>query len=120
MALNPNGGNVGIGTTNPARLLDVNGHISAATAYQINGSTVLASPGNNNFLAGVGAGNATMSGASNSFIGKDAGLSNTSGGGNAFAGYRAGWANTTGGTNSFFCIMIPTWTFSFRSKLYDS
>ena len=89
-------------------------HVSA-TAYQINGSTVLALPNDNSIALGLDAGPVshdgdsifigyrsgyvTSGGYSNIFMGTDAGRYNTVGGLNTFIGYAAGYGNSTGGEN---------------------
>lgn len=79
---------------------------NAATQYSIGGNRVLSVSGgvppNSNIFAGVGAGNANMTGFQNSFFGSNAGLSNTTASGNAFFGSEAGRTTTTGGGNAFF------------------
>ncbi|MCK4597097.1 hypothetical protein KAU04_03625, partial [bacterium] len=109
-------GNVGIGLTNPAAKLDVNGDVNADSLYKIGGNTVLSASGTQNIFVGVGAGeNNTGScgafvgdsagynnqGNNNAFIGDKAGFSNTTGSGNIFLGRNAGYSNTTGSSNAF-------------------
>jgi hypothetical protein len=72
-------GYVGIGTSNPAALLDVDGDAL------VNGLTV-----------GLGAGSV----ATNTGVGYQSLVSNTTGGGNSATGYRALYSNTTGFGNS--------------------
>ena len=60
-----------------------------------------ATPGSDNTLVGVGAGNLNMSGASNLFIGRGTGIQNMAGTKNAFIGASAGSQNTSGQNNSF-------------------
>ena len=93
-------GNVGIGKTNPSAKLDVNGDISAASAYKIAGNTVLSISGPNNMFVGVGAGASNISGRQNTFTGYYAGYSNTTGQQNTFSGYQAGYSND-GNYNTF-------------------
>ena len=96
---------VGIGTTSPVALLDVNGNINTATQYQIGTKSVLriGSAADYNLFLGVGAGanNVVGSGQYNLFSGTYAGNANTSGKGNVFEGYAAGYSNTTGTANVF-------------------
>ena len=99
------GGNVGIGTTNPTAVLDVNGNINAATTYQIGGNNVvnIGSPRDFNLFLGPGAGqsNVTGLGQVNTFVGYEAGYNNTEGLSNTFTGSRAGYLNTIGSSNTF-------------------
>jgi hypothetical protein len=110
-------GNVGIGITNPANALAVNGTVTA-TALMLAGNFNLPSTTSNagiiysgggtliqayatgNFFAGVGAGNLTMSGVNNIGIGNGALASNTTGSANSANGYQALFSNTTGGANT--------------------
>ena len=95
----------------------VGSYVAAQTNY-VSTAPAAASPGSDNTLVGVGAGNLNMSGASNlfigrgtgvqnmagtqnSFLGASAGNQNTSGQNNAFLGYRSGFNNTTGSNNLF-------------------
>ncbi len=94
-------GKVGIGTTNPASVLDAAGAINTSTQYNLAGLRMLSNAGFNNLFVGVNAGNANT-GSSNSFFGANAGQSNTTGLSNAFFGTSAGLNNTTGSSNSFF------------------
>ena len=64
-------------------------------------SPSVSSPGSDNTLIGVGAGNANMSGAGNLIIGRAAGVSNMGGTKNAFLGWSAGQANASGYSNAF-------------------
>ena len=91
---------VGIGTTSPTAKLSVNGDISTASDYKIDGSTVMSISGYRNTFIGVGAG-AVNTSSYNTFTGFQAGYSNTTGGGNTFSGYRAGYDNNTGYHNTF-------------------
>ena len=96
---------VGIGTTSPVALLDVNGNINTATSFQIGTKSVLriGSAADYNLFLGVGAGanNVVGSGQYNLFSGYGAGNANTSGKGNVFEGFGAGNINTTGYANVF-------------------
>jgi hypothetical protein len=100
-AISQSTGNVGIGTSAPASLLDVAGNINTSTGYNLGGSRVLSVAGLNNTLAGVGAG-AANTGSGNSFFGRSAGLANATGSSNSFFGYLAGTSNSSGNSNSFF------------------
>jgi len=82
-----------------AYVINSSSHITAA-AYQINGSTVLASkPGINSFMAGMDAGRITT-GAHGTFVGTNAGYNNTTGQENTFVGSNAGQANSLGEANT--------------------
>jgi hypothetical protein len=100
------GGNIGIGTSNPASLLDVAGDVNTSTGYSIQNGRVLATPGAFNTFVGIAAGALTVptstSGTQNSFLGYTSGSNNTSGRANSFFGFKAGWAAQTGTFNSFF------------------
>ncbi len=99
------GGNVGVGTTQPAAKLDVKGNISTVQAYQIDGNNVLSigSADDQNSFLGIGAGakNVADLGQFNAFTGSQAGFNNTSGSNNTFTGYGAGYSNTAAGYNTF-------------------
>jgi hypothetical protein len=117
-----NGGDVGVGVTNPGHRLDVAGNINTSTQYNIGGGRALVVMGtgsspNSNTFAGIGAGLANIDGFGNSYFGKDAGKSDNSGRNsffgysagmnstspdNSFFGYRSGFGNETGSNNSFF------------------
>ncbi|MCW5909409.1 MAG: tail fiber domain-containing protein, partial [Chitinophagales bacterium] len=105
-------GLVGIGTTGPSYLLDVNlgdinlNQTSATTseAYRIGGNRVLWHNNNtSNLFVGVGAGasNTNTLGWGNTFVGFEAGTANTTGYRNTFIGKSAGANNTTGYMNNF-------------------
>ncbi|WP_461100586.1 beta strand repeat-containing protein [Spirosoma koreense] len=64
-------------------------------------SPMSATPGSDNTLVGVGAGNLNMTGASNLFIGRGTGTLNMSGTQNVFLGASAGNQNSSGQQNSF-------------------
>jgi len=89
-------GNIGIGTTSPARILDVNGDAA------IHGVRVGRGAGNisTNTLVGSGALNANTTGAENTAIGVDALRNNTTGIRNTATGLNALFANTTGNENT--------------------
>jgi hypothetical protein len=97
-----NNGRVGIGTTNPAALLDVAGNVNTSTHYSIGGVQVLGASSLNTFV-GKGAGPFTT-GDNNSFFGYQAGLINNGGAGNSFFGANAGNSNTVGSQNAFFGV----------------
>jgi len=92
-------GNVGIGITNPAAKLSVNGDINAASVYKIGGSPVLSVAGTANTFLGVSAGLSNTTGGYNTFSGTWAGGSNTEGSNNSAMGYLALASNTTGSQN---------------------
>jgi hypothetical protein len=89
-------GNVGIGTTSPTHLLDVDGDAL------INGLTVGKGAGNigTNTAAGSGALQNNTTGNYNTASGYHALSSNTTGGYNTASGYRALFSNTTGSQNT--------------------
>jgi len=106
--------NVGIGTTAPARQLDVNGEINTATHYEIRDAVVLSIDGGNNTLVGVGPSSggtettivgtlagASNSGASNTFVGFEAGVNNGGQQENTFLGAYSGLQNNAGIRNTF-------------------
>jgi hypothetical protein len=70
------GGNVGIGTTNPSYPLDVVGDISTSTLYKIGSATVLSKTGTRNILVGEDAGNSMPSSNAddNTLVGYRAGI----------------------------------------------
>ena len=95
---------VGISTTTPAAMLDVNGNVNVnntRNAYQVGVKTVLSIFGNSNLFVGAGAG-PVNTGSLNAFFGADAGGSNASGGANSFFGSAAGFSNVNGDHNAFF------------------
>lgn len=115
-----NDGNLGIGTTTPGQLLDVDGNINVSLDqwYGIDGNRILANEGTNNIFVGVGAGtanttgsnnffggrdagNSNNDGSNNTFLGTDAGASNDSADNNVFVGFRAGQQNTSGESNTY-------------------
>jgi len=90
------GGNVGIGTTNPASAL----HISGDTTFQAGTASALVIPGLSaltgagNSVAGSGAGVALISGTNNTLFGVSAGNAIVAASNNIFIGYQAGLVNT--------------------------
>lgn len=114
------GSNVGIGTTAPANVLDVVGHVNATLAYRLGGSNVLAMPGsltNGNIAVGAkalpvnttGIGNTAVgylalstnnTGQQNTATGAGAMQFNTSGVDDTATGSSALESNTTGGGNT--------------------
>ena len=94
------GGKVGIDTTAPQFLLDVNGSINAKVSYLVGGTTfAFGSPGTGNVFLGF-SGNNTMSGSGNTASGEKALYSNTSGSFNTAHGMWALWGNTIGFDNT--------------------
>jgi hypothetical protein len=93
-------GNVGIGDASPTSKLDVVGDINTSEHYEIDGTTVLSTPGTNTFV-GDWAGISNTTGYANTFVGRNAGDSNEDGFYNTFVGRSAGSANTSGRSNTF-------------------
>ena len=106
LAINRDGGNVGIGTAAPNEQLEITGNFrlpkSTATAGIIyaDQAPFIHNFGVGNFFAGVRAGNLTMTGAFNTAVGVDAFPANSSGGSNTAVGVQALFANTTGNFNT--------------------
>ncbi len=97
------GANIGIGTTTPAKKLDVNGHmnISNDSSYMIDNIKILTASGISNLYVGEYAGLANTIGSNNSFVGYNSGLTNLVGSQNTFLGSETGVANLDGSMNSF-------------------
>lgn len=97
-------GDVGIGDTDPAYPLEVNGAINLANAtdvYRIGTAHVLSKPNTQNIYVGEGAGAANdANGTDNVFVGYNAGFTNSSADNNTFIGAGAGYSCSTGGTNT--------------------
>lgn len=97
-------GDVGVGDTDPAYPLEVNGTINLANStdvYRIGTAHVLSKPNTQNIYVGEGAGAANdAAGADNTFVGYNAGFTNSSADNNTFIGAGAGYSCTTGGTNT--------------------
>lgn len=97
-------GDVGVGDTDPAYPLEVNGAVNLANStdvYRIGTAHVLSKPNTQNIYVGEGAGNANdASGTDNTFVGYNAGFTNSSGDNNTYIGAGAGYSSTTGGTNT--------------------
>ncbi len=100
-------GNIGIGIAAPNEQLEItkNFRLPATTAsvgiIKQGSSTYIHSFGTNNFYAGVGAGNLTLTGNTNTAVGSSAGAALTSASSNSLFGYQAGTALTTGGNNTY-------------------
>ncbi|NOX17661.1 MAG: tail fiber domain-containing protein, partial [Chlorobi bacterium] len=86
-------GNLGLGLTNPAYKLSVNGNINLQSgfSYHINGQPILNGIMSSTFV-GIGAGinNTNSVNTYNTFVGVNAGFSNTTGMSNTCLGYEAG------------------------------
>lgn len=100
------GGKVGIGTPTPNDHLEVAGNIRIPKSTQSvgiiksAGSRFIHNYGTDNFFAGDGAGNLTMTGSGNTGIGRVALYSNSTGFSNTGIGNGALYSNTTGSTNT--------------------
>jgi hypothetical protein len=100
--------NLGVGTTNPQTKLEINGVLGFTGNNNIKignvsvGSSLNYGSGENNFFAGLNAGQFTTNGSNNNFLGSGAGSNNTTGFDNNFLGYQAGQFNTEGYYNNFF------------------
>lgn len=101
-------GRVGIGTTAPAALLEVNGNARVDGNLTLSGS-ILASGGVSliwandvlfNFSAGLGALPPAATGPNNAAVGDSALQANTTGNNNVATGYQAMHSNTSGQTNT--------------------
>jgi len=99
-----NSGNVGIGTSTPNNIFQVDSLINFDNATF---STMLGfqagsnSTGVNNTFNGYRAGFNNIDGTDNTFNGYQAGFNNTTGVTNTFIGREAGWSNQTGSGNVF-------------------
>jgi len=95
------GGNVGIGTTTPTQVLDVNGslNISSTGKLRIGTSVFAGISGTNSTNLGVQAGNSNTS-AQSTFVGYRAGYVVSSGNYNTMVGSNSGRAVTTGAQNT--------------------
>src|SRR3990172_5764410 len=97
---------VGIGTTNPNEQLHITGNLrlpstTASTGIIKSGaSTLIHTYGTDNFFAGAGAGNLTMTGGYNTASGVSSLLSNTTGFSNTASGAYSLSSNTTGYNNT--------------------
>ena len=98
-------GLVGIGTTIPQTKLEINGVLGFTGSNNIKignvstGSSLSYGSGENNFFAGLNAGELTTSGSNNNFFGSYAGNINTTGSDNIYIGQATGNANVTGSEN---------------------
>jgi len=98
--------NVGIGTVTPNEQLEITGNLrlpatTATTGIIRSGAdTLIHTYGQNNFFAGINAGNLTMTGGNNTAIGKEALYFNTTGWQNTAIGHSALISNTTGFFNT--------------------
>jgi hypothetical protein len=102
-----NGGNVGIGTSNPASRLDVGGDINLSGMLRVQGSSaLLVGLTNGVTAAGFGALSVNASGTNNTATGHNAlalnttGSQNTAGGGYALSANTSGSHNTAHGYNA--------------------
>jgi len=97
------GGFVGVGTTTPQVLLDVNGRINVSKTYRITDVDVLAMPGgttDGNIAVGYHALTSNTSGIDNTAVGTSALDSNNTGFDNTASGVNALYSNTTGSSNT--------------------
>lgn len=96
---------VGIGIASPNEQLEITGNFRLPTTTASTGiiysssSTLLHTFGTNNFFAGVGAGNLTLTGTSNTGVGPSALDALTDGGSNTALGFEAGTSLTGGDSN---------------------
>lgn len=97
-----NGNNIGINTTSPDALLDVNGTLNLTDGNEITigGFRALTLDASKNLKLSHQAGNSLTTGTGNNFVGWQAGKATTTGSTNIMIGYRAGTANTIGSNNS--------------------
>ncbi|GAB3689562.1 hypothetical protein GCM10027592_06110 [Spirosoma flavus] len=77
-----------------------------------------ATPGNQNTIVGIGAGNTTLTGTRNIFLGSGAGPLSTTGFDNTFIGVLAGAKNTTGFSNVFLGLNSGANNVSGQSNLF--
>lgn len=97
-----NAGNVGLGTTTPTQVLDVNGSLNIASTGKLRiGTSVFAgTSGTNSTNLGIQAGNSNSS-LQSTFVGYRAGYVSTSGNYNTMLGAQCGRLNTTGTYNVY-------------------
>jgi hypothetical protein len=99
-------GKVGLGTSSPNEQLELTGNLRLPATTETTGiirsgaNTLIHSYGTNNFFAGEGAGNLTMTGDRNTASGAEALFSNTTGVDNTANGAYALISNTTGDGNT--------------------
>jgi hypothetical protein len=103
-------GSVGIGTTAPVALLEVNGNaqvdgnltVTGNLLWNSGGVPVIQAPnnGSNNFSAGLNSLPASATGTNDTAVGDTALQSNTAGAGNTAVGYAVLQANTVGNNNT--------------------
>lgn len=94
------GGALSAGAVNATGLVSAN-IVEATAQFDLAGSRMLASLGNQNLFVGPSTGPALTTGSFNTFVGSGAGFSTTEGNGNTFVGQGAGLVNTTGSNNTF-------------------
>src|SRR5205814_4202601 len=93
-------GKIGIGTSAPVAMLDVNGAVNTASSFKLGGAAfAFGTLANQNAFLGF-SGNTTMTGVDNTGSGVDALQNNTTGYENTASGYGALRLNTTGYLNT--------------------
>ena len=97
------GGKIGIGTTKPLQMLDVNGsiNISSGSSFYIDNHKILSADlANLNIFLGTGAGTLTITGSGNASAGNNALYSITSGNNNTAVGTAALFSNAAANNNT--------------------